>query len=509
MSFIVKSVRSLESSVGDAGLQNGSIQARQLGPQERIDLALQALRRSRPITDLAGERGVSRKFIYRQLDRAQTAVEEAFQPCQAIPKLVGWLPVTANWIEQVVLSASLECHGSIRGICAHVESITGFSISEGKVCAILANAIVRAIDINVGHDLSAITTGAHDEIFSQGTPVLVGVDPRSFYTYLMEPSPSRDEVAWGVALLEKAQRQGLSPSTSVADAARGMRAGVQAAFPGIDIQGDVFHAQTEVSELVFYLERRAYAKLRHLEQEEKKMDRAKGRSQGHHRSKTLALARKKADEAIHLYDDFRALAVWLVETLELIGPDLETRRWAYDFVVAQMRARACGSHRIGPVVTYLTQQRDDLLAFVPKIQEGLHQIARRQGVSRQTVQIVYRQQGLCSGDPLYWELQGQILHQAGPKASKLQEEVQQLLQKIVRASSAVENINSILRTYFFLRKTVGVEFLELLRFYLNHRRFRRSARPERVGRSPYEILTGQTHAHWLKLLGYTPVSLRQ
>jgi len=72
-----------------------------------------------------------------------------------------------------------------------------------------------------------------------------------------------------------------------------------------------------------------------------------------------------------------------------------------------------------------------------------------------------------------------------------------------RASSLVENLNSRLRGYFFLRREIGHGYLDLLRFYLNHRRFPRSDRPERVGKSPAELLTGQTHPHWLQLLGDT------
>jgi len=74
---------------------------------------------------------------------------------------------------------------------------------------------------------------------------------------------------------------------------------------------------------------------------------------------------------------------------------------------------------------------------------------------------------------------------------------------IPRASSLVENLNSRLRSYFFLRREIGHGYLDLLRFFLNHRRFLRSDRPERVGKSPAELLTGQTNPHWLELLGYT------
>jgi hypothetical protein len=53
-----------------------------------------------------------------------------------------------------------------------------------------------------------------------------------------------------------------------------------------------------------------------------------------------------------------------------------------------------------------------------------------------------------------------------------------------------------------LRRHLGNDYLALLQFFLNHRRFPRSQRPERAGKSPAELLTGQSHRHWLELLGY-------
>ena len=74
-----------------------------------------------------------------------------------------------------------------------------------------------------------------------------------------------------------------------------------------------------------------------------------------------------------------------------------------------------------------------------------------------------------------------------------------------RSSSLVENLNSRLRNYFTLRRHLGTEYLDLLRFFLNHRRFLRSRRAERKDRSPRELMTGQEHAHWLELLGLGPL----
>ena len=84
--------------------------------------------------------------------------------------------------------------------------------------------------------------------------------------------------------------------------------------------------------------------------------------------------------------------------------------------------------------------------------------------------------------------------------------VVELAGETIRASSVIENLNSRLRAYFFLRRHLGPDYLALLQFFLNHRRFLRSERPERVGKRPAELLAGEAHPHWLEMLGYTRFS---
>ena len=78
-----------------------------------------------------------------------------------------------------------------------------------------------------------------------------------------------------------------------------------------------------------------------------------------------------------------------------------------------------------------------------------------------------------------------------------------------RSSSLVENLNSRLRNYFTLRRHLGGSYLDLLQFFLNHRCFMRSRRAERIGKSPRQLMTGQSHPHWLTLLGLGPLLPQQ
>ena len=80
---------------------------------------------------------------------------------------------------------------------------------------------------------------------------------------------------------------------------------------------------------------------------------------------------------------------------------------------------------------------------------------------------------------------------------------------LICATRPVENLNSRLRTYFTLRRHLGGSYLDLLRFFLNHRCFVRSRHAERQGKSPRELMTGQGHPHWLTLLGLGPLQPQQ
>jgi len=150
----------------------------------------------------------------------------------------------------------------------------------------------------------------------------------------------------------------------------------------------------------------------------------------------------------------------------------------------------------------LENHRDNLLAFAGVLDEKFAQIATRFDVPVFLVHAICELQGLDKSYPAYWQLQGQLYKKLKNKFTAVEASVCQAMKQTPRASSIVENLNSRLRNYFFLRRHIGHGYLELLRFYLNHHCFIRSERAERIGKSPAELLNGKSHPHWLELLGF-------
>lgn len=481
--------------------------AKSLGPAQRKELSIQVLAGGESVSRLSRRHGVSRKFLDRQADRAERALDEAFAVEEDEERVLYQLPVSKRWIRQFVLALALEGHSSLRGIGQIAEELLDYrGLSVGTVYNILHQAGGQARAVNAVEDLSAVRVGAHDEIYQSGRPVLVGADIASTYCYLLAEVEHCDETTWGVHLLELAER-GLHPDYTVADGGLALRAGQRAAWGSVPCHGDVFHGERELGQLASYLRHRAAGCTAAVAVLEHKMERLKksGRD-GRALSGRLSLARRAKDQAVELAEDISLLSQWLQkDILSLAGPDLASRKELFDFVLEELAKREplC-PHRIEPVRRLLQRQRDDLLAFAGVLDERFTHLAGQLRVPLADLHALCELQGLDPNGPAYWQRAGRLMSRLGEKFHQVQAAVIAIMDETPRASSIVENLNSRLRAYFFLRRQLGDDYLDLLRFFLNHRRFRRSRRPGRAGNSPAELLTGRPHPHWLELLGFQP-----
>ncbi len=455
------------------------------------------------ISNLASEHHVSRKFVYQQKDKARVALDEAFAPTCDDDEVLFYLPVTKAWLRRVILALTLVCHSSYRGVVEFLRDILGVSISVASVHNLHQVAIERAATLNKEQDLSTIRHALLDEIFHCNEPVLVGIDARSTYCFMLAAEAQRDAETWAIHHLY-AKDQGFNPDYAVADAGTGLRAGFKRAWGDKPCHGDVFHILQQCESLVNVLDNVAQGAASRCQAMELKMDGAKILGRGNLYSLQLGTARRAKAQTAQLVKDIKTLTQWLSrDVLALAGPCLAVRIELFDFVAAEFLAREhLDPKRIRPVRIALQNQRDDLLAFSGVLDGKLEAIAQTHDIPMYLVRQICVLQRKSDKSPAYWDGWCRLCAQLGHKCYAVFEAVMQAMAQTPRCSSMVENLNSRLRNYFTLRRQLGGGYLSLLQFSLNHRTFMRSSVPERVGKSPKQLMTGQAHPHWLTLLGF-------
>jgi hypothetical protein len=277
--------------------------------------------------------------------------------------------------------------------------------------------------------------------------------------------------------------------------------------------GDVFHIQRQCEGLANTLSRLAKgATSRRKALQAKIVPRQLGwRDQEDDLASQLALARQAETKAHCLARDIRTLIQWLShDVLALAGPMLATRQVLFDFVVEELSYREVeDARRIRPLRVALQNQRNDLLAFAGVLDAKLATIAQAHAIAGPLVREACLLHRLPSTSSAYWQGWNQLRAKTGGKFHMLVDAVSQAMAQTPRSSSLVENLNSRLRNYFTLRRHLGGSYLDLLQFFLNHRRFMRSRVAERTGKSPRELMTGQGHPHWLTLLGLGSVQAQR
>lgn len=530
---------SLISSIIDSNKNTPSIYAAQnLSSFQRHSIALKALS-GQSITTISKENNVSRNFVYGLKSIAINALNDVFGLEKTeTEKVLFNIPVTEQLIQQFVIGLALTCHGSERGIVEFLRDFMNYEISVGTVHNILSQAALKAQKINEEIDLSPIKKSAHDEIFQGNKPVLVGADTETTFTYMLSIENSRDSTTWGVNLLD-AKEKGLNPTVIVADGGNGLRAGQNEVFPDLPCDADVFHILYDLGKIKTILENRAIRcidKVYELERKEKrnktrydemneellKVETKKNNTpkwsakinqlkknmtnniiQSNDFLTALEKARQTETNALDSTDTITIIAQWMqCDILCKIGPSYAERCELFDFVTQVLDTKTHQSHHIKTINTKLKNQRNDLLRFASRVDEELLIIAQNMGVQLPIVRSVYELQALPYENTHRWEREKNLRKELRLRYYLVELEVKKVIKNTLRASSVIENLNSRLRPYFFLRKSFGQKSLDLLKFYLNHKTFMRSEHSDRVDKSPAELLSGKPHPTWIEMLGF-------
>ena len=395
----------------------------------------------------------------------------------------------------------------------------GVAPSFGKIQSIAAEAEAGAAEFNRRIDLSHIEAAALDEMFSQGDPVLAGVDLDSGYLFGLSLRESRSGADWA-EVLGDGQARGLDLSVVVKDAGAGIDAGVRDAFPGAERRDDCFHALYEMNKVQRQLEQKAYAAISLEHEGEKKLGqiRAKEKRERAQQKRRLATAKKNCLKAIERYERFAAAKKKAHEAMEFIEVNSGTLRTGQQ-TRSMLEAAAEEMQRIDyakskKVARYIRNRAPGLSLAIADLHTRLQALfpiytadaVRLACLVLHLLESLRKRPGPLPSNDRTRHLLGafaSLKDLLGEKTDALLEAVKALLEKHHRASSAIEGFNAALRPHLYVHKGVTQNFLELFRAYYNLRT-RRSGRHK--GTSPHQCLTGRPVNDWLSLIGFPPSS---
>lgn len=128
--------------------------AKDMPPGIRQEIGVAAIANKRNISNLSHKHSTSRKFVYSQKAKAESALENAFSEKPDDENVLFHIPVTKQWLEQVMLELILVCHSSYQGVIEFFRDILDRHTCKGTIFNVAHNTLAKALDINRSQDRS-------------------------------------------------------------------------------------------------------------------------------------------------------------------------------------------------------------------------------------------------------------------------------------------------------------------------------------------------------------------
>jgi hypothetical protein len=362
-----------------------------------------------------------------------------------------------------------------------------------------------------------------DEIFLHRVPVLMAIEPNSMAWMAGQRGPDRSGERWRTVIanwpcLEHVIAdggQGLERGVRLVNEARGAQGEAAETVSGqaMTMGLDVFHTQRELERVVQRQWKQAERQLETASQADAKVARYK--RQGRDPRGVSGVAGRAWHKAERLFDQ----AVNAQEAVQQIDAalswfDAQGRLYGRQTAQAQLDEASQQLHgdwwskvkrllRDERTLRHVDRLHEHLTSAVPEpvLRDALtrlwymnDQIRQAQGDACMRLrQLVVIEQVLCERLCPQWQSAYRC--------------VDELLRHAVRASSAVECVNSVVRMHQGRHRHVSQGLLDLKRLYWNCRVFREG---KRKGKSPYELLgLHLPSSNWWQLLQMTPEELAQ
>lgn len=361
-----------------------------------------------------------------------------------------------------------------------------------KVAGGMAARVLKLLDTQCR---SLVLVGCLDEIFFHRRPVLVGVEPTSMVWFLGQKAADRTGQTWS---------QALQPWTALqyvlADAGTGLQSGIaqvqqQRAGGQAPLENglDVFHTTQEGQRALSQQWHQVEALWEDAEAADRRVEQAWRRT-GDTRgvATAAAVAWKEAETAFARYEATEAGWASARSALRVFRPDgrLNERPWAQEQIASalphltgRLWSKVRGFLQAEPTLTFLDRLHRQLQDAEPnaELREALVRLwwLRRQRPRGSQCTVI------AGAGHVTHLVQQVVCQRLEAQWAESYRRVSAVLRQTVRASSAVECMNSVLRMHQARHRTVTQGLPDLKRLYWNCRAFREG---KRRGRCPYQHL---------------------
>ncbi len=470
------------------------------------------------VTDQAQEVHCSRQSVYDHAQKVYAAVaaehsggpsrEQLIQENQAVreenTQLWNWLSLTIEFplVKQHEFSAvALGMGLSLTQIAVLLALLLGAKAAPARstvhrwvqAAGVAAGKVLTRLDAQCK---ALVLVGCLDEIFFHGRAVLVGVEPASMVWFLGKKVSVLRGSIWAEQLRAWDGLQHV-----IADAGKPLQNGIAQAQKQRRQQGqtplastlDTFHTKHEAGQALTIDWNAVERDWEAFEKAENQLRRA--RRAGIHAGPAAGTASRAWAKVVKSFARYEAIeAAWKHAALALavFRPDgqLNDRAWAQAQVAPALAAlvgRAWGrvvNHLRTPESFTFLDRMHDALALIPVPQELRDALVRLWWLRRQRPGKSVTGAVAGAGHVAH-VVQQELCQKLDPNWREWYRQVAAVLRGTVRASSAVECMNSVLRMHQSRHRTLTPGMLDLKRLYWNTRVFRGG---KRKGKCPYEHL---------------------
>jgi hypothetical protein len=478
-----------------------------LSPQTRIHIVRLAWLHQGvygKMTDLAKAYQISRTFLYQLIFMANLQLEILFSD----EKLL--FQKDHRHLEQLLLLLRLEGNCSLLSISSILKALESHSNSVGSLSQFFQSA-GQALPSTLLMPSKKLVFYLSDEIFAIHKPILVTIDAQSTAILNIELASDRSAETWK-AHFEALENHQFVSLGMASDRGKGVVAGYQAACDMALWVADYFHEFRGLFEVLKQLERKAYGAINKEYDAARTFANAKSEAHLQKRLQQYEIAHDACERAIALYDQLDLLLDLLRDALHLCSPHGKLRTPAgvrSELTLLFDMIDALDGAAITQTLKPIRKHLDDILVPFKQLEaiaselrllvppEALDflvlawhhdHVSSPSGSKRKHYHQREREFYLACAEGLL-----------GDAFDPFKALVFDKLDSIVRASSLVEMVNSLIRPY--LRSCKGQitqEALNLIMFYHNHRRYKSG---KRQGKAPIELLSGKPlKAPWWELL---------